>query len=164
MSITINRIKTVWEKHGILDDSQHRFRGKRGNDSALLSVINELERARSEHSIRLFCTYVCQRVFDSPSKNTQKLGWHTRGVPAEFAEFIVGLKEDGKTSVRTAYSVNIFNHQRLDDFEDPDEHGFCGTFHAKRGTPQGDVSSPISWTTLYDILLKALRLQKERLF
>ena len=52
----------------------------------------------------------------------------------------------------------------LDGLEDPDEHGFCGTFHAKRGTPQGDVFSPISWTALYDILLRALRLQKEQTF
>ena len=164
MSITINRFKTVWEKHGILDDSQHGFRGERGTDSALLSIINELERARSEHSTRLFCTYDCQRAFDSPSKNAQKLGWHTRGVPAEFAEFIVGLEEGGKTAVRTPYSANIYNHRGLDGLEDPDEHGFCGTFHAERGTPQGDVSSPISWTALYDILLRALRLQKEQTF
>ena len=164
MSITINRIKTVWEKHGILDDSQHGFRGERGTDSALLSIINELERARSEHSTRIFCTYDCQRAFDSPSKNAQKLGWHTRGVPAEFAEFIVGLEEGGKTAVRTPYSANIYNHRGLDGLEDPDEHGFCGTFHAERGTPQGDVSSPISWTALYDILLRALRLQKEQTF
>ena len=74
MSITINRIKTVWEKHGILDESQHGFRGKRGTDSALLCVINELERARSEHSTRLFCIYDCQRAFDNPSSNAQKLG------------------------------------------------------------------------------------------
>ena len=82
--------------HGILDDSQHGFRGERGTDSALLSIINELERARSEHSTRLFCTCDCQTAFDSPSKNAQKLGWHTRGVPAEFAEFIVGLEEGGQ--------------------------------------------------------------------
>ena len=86
-------------KHGILDESQHGFRGKRGTDSVLLSVINELERARTEHITRLFCTYDCQRAFDSQSKNAQKLGWHTRGVPAEFAEFIVGLEEGGKTAV-----------------------------------------------------------------
>ena len=65
-------------------------------NSALLSIINELERARSEHSTGLFCAYDCQRAFDSPSKNAQKLGWHTRGVPAEFAEFIVGLEEGAK--------------------------------------------------------------------
>ena len=78
------------------DESQHGFRGERGTDSALLSIINELEKARTEHSTRLFCTYDCQRAFDSPSKNAQKLGWHTRGVPAEFAEFIVGLEEGAK--------------------------------------------------------------------
>ena len=44
MSITINRIKAVWEKHGVLDKSQHDFRGERGTDSALLSIINELEK------------------------------------------------------------------------------------------------------------------------
>ena len=71
--------------------------------------INELERARSEHSTRLFCTYDCQRAFDSPSKNAQKLGWV--GVPADFTEFIVGLEEGGKTAVRTPYSANIYNHR-----------------------------------------------------
>ena len=50
MSITINRIKAVWEKHGVLDESQHGFRGERGTDSALLSIINELEQARIDYS------------------------------------------------------------------------------------------------------------------
>jgi hypothetical protein len=45
MSITINRIKAVWENHGVLNESQHGFRGERGTDSALLSIINELEKA-----------------------------------------------------------------------------------------------------------------------
>ena len=164
MSITINRIKAVWEKHGVLDESQHGFRGERGTDSALLSIINELEKARIEHSTRLFCTYDCQRAFDSPSKNAQKLGWHTRGVPAEFAEFIVGLEEGGQTAVRTPYSADIHHRKGLEGLTDPDDLGFPGIFEAERGTPQGDVSSPTSWTALYDILLRALRLQKQRTF
>jgi len=164
MSITINRIKAVWEKHGVLDESQHGFRGERGTDSALLSIINELEQARIDHSTRLFCTYDCQRAFDSPSKNAQKLGWHTRGVPAEFAEFIVGLEEGGQTAVRTPYSADIHHRKGLEGLTYPDDLGFPGTFEAERGTPQGDVSSPTSWTALYDILLRALRLQKQRTF
>ena len=36
---------------------------------ALLSIIYELEIALIYHSTRLFCTYECQRAFDSPSEN-----------------------------------------------------------------------------------------------
>ena len=127
-------------KHGVLDESQHGFRGERGTDSALLSIINELEKARIDHSTQLFCTYDCQRAFDSPSKNAQKLGWHTRGVPAEFAEFIVGLEEGGQTVVRNPTSADIHLRKGLESLTYPDGFGFPGTFEAERGSPQGDVS------------------------
>ena len=52
----------------------------------------------------------------------------------------------------------------MEGLQNPDDLGFQGTFEAERGTPQGDVSSPHSWTALYDILLRALRLQQERTF
>jgi hypothetical protein len=38
MSITINRIKAVWENHRVLDESQHGFRGELGTLAAPCSV------------------------------------------------------------------------------------------------------------------------------
>ena len=38
-------------------------------DSALLSIINKLEKAKDEHTTRLVCTMDVQKAFDSPIKN-----------------------------------------------------------------------------------------------
>jgi hypothetical protein len=50
-----------------------------------------------------------QKAFDSPSNSVQKLGWYSRGVAAEFAEFLLELEEDRRTVVRTSYSAEIFH-------------------------------------------------------
>ena len=49
MCIIINQVRKLHE-------SQHAFKAKRGTDSALLSITNELEKAHIEHSTRIFRT------------------------------------------------------------------------------------------------------------
>jgi hypothetical protein len=50
IGITVDRIEEVWEKHGTLNISQYEFHGHRGADNALLSVINQSEKAKVEHT------------------------------------------------------------------------------------------------------------------
>jgi len=163
-SILTHRIRNAWETHHLLDPSQHGFRANHGTDSASLLLIDALEQAKETHTACLVSSWDIRRAFDSISKPALQMAWNRLGVPSEWAQFLIQLDLEGTTTVRLPISQQAH-----------DLHGIAG-FHrlqalgaddillpAERGVPQGDVASPFGWNAVYDILLRALTLQRPTL-
>ena len=163
-SILTHRIRNAWEHFDMLDPSQHGFRAKHGTDSASLLLVDALENAKENHSACLVSSWDIRRAFDSISKPALQMAWTRLGVPPEWASFLIQLDIDGTTSVRLP--VSQFAH---------DKNGQTGLlrlqalgatdvlFPAERGVPQGDVASPFGWNAVYDILLRALTIQRRHI-
>ena len=92
------------------------------------------------------------------------MAWNRLGVPSEWAQFLIQLDLEGTTTVRLPISQ-----------QEHDRHGIAGLHRlqalgaddilllAERGVSQGDVASPFECDTVYDILLRALTLQRPTL-
>jgi hypothetical protein len=63
--------------------------------------------------------------------------------------------------VRTPYSAEPFHRLGIEGLRKSDDLASNGWFEAERGTRQCDVSSPIRWSAVCDILLRARRIQKK---
>ena len=61
--------------------------------------------------LSLTCTWDITKAFDSVSKNVMKLAWTRLGVPEDWVQWLVGMDENGTTTVRTPHSIGIWNNQ-----------------------------------------------------
>ena len=109
-------------------------------------------------------------------------------VPDDWVRWLVGMDENGTTTVRTPHSIGIWNKQgaagltrrsRKKKTRRVYDRFLCpGTAHqqesddgqqeipglgfcAQRGTGQGDVTSPTCWAAIFDILLTALHMDDQ---
>jgi Reverse transcriptase (RNA-dependent DNA polymerase) len=83
------------------------------------------------------------------------------GVPPEWVSFLIQLDIEGTTSVRLP--VSQFAHDKAGQAGLSHLQAFGATdilFPAERGVPQGDDASPFGWNAVYDILLRALTIQR----
>ena len=83
------------------------------------------------------------------------------GCPLEWASFLIQLDIEGTTSVRLP--VSQFAHDKAGQAELSRLQAIGATdilFPAERGVPQGNVASPFGWNAVYDILLRALTIQR----
>jgi Reverse transcriptase (RNA-dependent DNA polymerase) len=148
----------------MVDPSQHEFRANHGTDSASLLLIDALEHARETHTACLVSSWDIRRAFDSISKPALQMVWTRLGVPPEWASFLIQLEIEGLTSVRLP--VSQFAHDKTVQTGLSRLRYLGATdilFPAKRGVPQGDVASPFGWNAVYDILLRALTIQRRSL-
>ena len=86
------------------------------------------------------------------------------GRPPRMASFLIQLDIDGLTSVRLP--VSQFAHDKTGQAGLSRLRTLGATdilFPAERGVPQGDVASPFGWNAVYDILLRALTIQRRSL-
>ena len=90
------------------------------------------------------------------------LGWEP--LPPERVSFLIQLDIDGSTTVRLPISQHAYDHKELAGLHRLHALGAADIlFPAARGIPQGDVASPFGWNAVYDILLRALKLQRQAL-
>ena len=163
-SILTHRIRGAWETHDMLDPSQHGFRAKHGTDSASLLLVDALEHAKETHSACLVSSWDIRRAFDSISKPALQMAWTRLGVPPEWASFLIQLDIDGTTTVRLPISQYAYDRTGTAGLHRLQALGAADIlFPATRGVPQGDVASPFGWNAVYDILLRALTLQRRTL-
>eukprot|EP01036_Dinobryon_divergens_P061916 gene61916-biopygen33085 len=109
------------------------FTNKMSTMTATLQYINALEDARESGQPIHRSSWDMSKAFDTVSKPAMMIAWLRLGVPEQIATWLVGLDMDGVTIVRTP-----------------------NAFKAELGTGQGDVSSPMCWNALFDILLVML--------
>ena len=92
------------------------------------------------------------------------MAWTRLGVPPEWASFMIQLDIDGTTTVRLPISQHAYDRTGLAGLHRLHALGAADIlFPAARGVPQGDVASPFGWNAVYDILLRALTLQRRTL-
>ena len=72
MGLTIKKITAAWDRHGILSESQHGFRHKRGTDSALLQFINAVEHSVATGIPLYTSSWDIKRAFDSVHRDAQE--------------------------------------------------------------------------------------------
>ena len=105
-----------------------------------------------------------RRAFDSISKPALQMTWTRLGVPPEWASFLIQLDTDGTTTVRLPISQYAYDRAGPAGLHRLQALGAADNlFPATRGVPQGDVASSIGWNDVYDILLRALTLQRRTL-
>ena len=167
-SHVIWKMRSLWEKHGMLDDSQSAYREGRGTENCLLQVVNGLEEAQECATNILASTSDMTHAFDSLSRNASRMALYRLGVPAKVCEWLVGLDIEGKTVVRTPKARKIWDtlmqQSTNTTYEEAAEKFADLYFIAIRGVGQGDTPSSFIWDAFFDILLVALKLGSDTKF
>ena len=162
------KMRVLWEKNGLLDDSQSAYRAGRGTENALMQVINGLEEAEECATNYYGTSWDKKRAFDSLSRNAARLALYRLGVPADVCEMLVGIDNEGKTVVRTPKAKQLWDELMLlgggTSYEQAAETFAELYFFAMRGVGQGDTPSPFIWNAFFDILLVALKLGTQSKF
>jgi hypothetical protein len=78
-------------------------------------------------------------------------------VPQHIAEYLVGIDVGGLTIVRTPLAIERWDKDGPSGFSENGESGKVASFSAGTGTGQGNIDSPLNWTAIMDILLRALQ-------
>ena len=92
------------------------------------------------------------------------MAWTRLGVPPEWAQYLIQLDLEGTTTVRLPISQHAHDRSGINGFNRLKALGADDILlPAERGVPQGDVASPFGWNAVYDILLRALTLQRPTL-
>eukprot|EP01042_Synura_sphagnicola_P036311 gene36311-biopygen1767 len=148
-TLVMSSITSVLLKHKVLRATQHAYLPQRGTDSANIQVINTLETAFEEKRTLYGSSWDIRKAFDSVGKWLIRLAWRRLGVPAPLVEWLIMLDLGNHTVVRTGHSFSRWIKNGLKGLEglDLDAEMECG---------QGDVSSPLTWVAVFDILLSAL--------
>jgi len=145
----------------MLNHNQHGYRWKHSTSTAILEVIDALEKDchPDKPTPTLYGTsWDIRKAFDSISTNMMRLAWTRLGVPAPVTTWLTSLDRDGLTFVMTPYMMEKLRHRPLDKIMETDGHILPDEiltlgFHSIRGITQGDTASTVAWIALYDILL-----------
>ena len=169
ISITINRIKALWDREQLLLQSQHAYRSKHGTDSAMIQIINAFEQARETCADLWVSSWDVKRAFDSVGRNVQIAVWLRLGVPLDIARYLALIDAEGLTVVRTPLAQEMWHKRQYNAFDTTTDWSAplppCNphscldpplAYPCERGTGQGDVPSTLQWNGFYDILLTAL--------
>ena len=156
MWIHNRKIFCPWDTHNALNPNQHGFRRGYGTDSALIVHLNCMEHALLSHTPLFMSSWDIRRAFDSVSKEAMDASWRRLGVSPTTAHWIALLDNHSNTAIRSPCALEAWHRSGYDGFGTSITSTRPCTFTRKRGTPQGDVSSPNAWTAFFDIALGAL--------
>ena len=155
--LIMTKIQSVWTEMAALSSAQHGGLPGRGTDTANVQHINIMESAMATLAALHITSWDMQKAFDAVSRNAMVLGWERLGVPREIAEWIGGMDEGGRVVVRTPAAAAINKRKGRHGFVAADgELCRVAALCSEKGTPQGDVSSPMNWVAIFDILLRSL--------
>ena len=155
--LIMRKIQAVWTEMEVLSKAQHGGLPERGTDTANVQHINIMESAMATLAALHISSWDMQKAFDAVSRNAMVLGWERLGVPKDVAEWIGGMDDDGRVVVRTPAAASINKRLGRGGFL-PVMQGArkVAALCSEKGTPQGDVTSPMNWVAIFDILLRAL--------
>ena len=159
MRLVMDRITAVWRELGVMSTMQHGSTKMRGTDTASVQLISMMEQVLADGEELHFSSWDKKRAFDSLSKKVLVLGWMRGGVPRQLAEWIVSMDVGGVTVVRSPAAEQIAGDsvEELDQRGREEEERIQG-FSPERGVAQGDVISPTSWGSVFDILCRMFQL------
>ena len=110
----------------------------------------------------LLCSWDVKRAFDNVCRTVIRMALNRLGVPPNVIRMIHEMEVDGITVVRTPLTHYIYDTEGMEGLRKLDER-FPGILYLERGVPQGDTGSPLIWLAVYDILFRALTIQRSRL-
>eukprot|EP01041_Mallomonas_annulata_P042122 gene42122-biopygen5635 len=170
--LIIRRIVRAWDKADIMHNAQHGFRTAMSTMTAILQYINAAEEAQELKLPIHRSSWDMTKAFDTVSKNAMMIAWLRLGVPLDIALWLVELDRSGVTIVRTPAAKKAWKDRHYQGIQAPGNlysasmrpitpnqllsAVLAEAFDAERGTGQGDVTSPLCWTALFDILLRML--------
>ncbi|NDG65061.1 MAG: hypothetical protein EBY29_16615, partial [Planctomycetes bacterium] len=102
-------MRDLWEKHGLLDRSQHAYRSGRGTENALLHQISGMEEAEETATDLLTSTWDQVHAFDCLGRNASRISLYRLGVPHECLTGLIGIDETGKTVIRTPKARRVWD-------------------------------------------------------
>ncbi len=82
------RVQRIWNENDVLHPNQHGFRWQRGTHTALLHLLNQLEKADILEPVYL-TMWDIRRAFDSVPKWLQRLAWARLGMEIEDLEWFL---------------------------------------------------------------------------
>ena len=147
--VIMEKIKKFWTKWGLIDERQHGFMGGKGTHTAIPILINSMETAKDFTTDMYLSSWDIKRAFDSLGMEFVLWALERMHIPKELATYLVSIDKAGMTYVRTPLNEEINGRGRLK------EEGFG--FERSKGMGQGDVSSPLLWVAVFDMLLTALK-------
>eukprot|EP01034_Spumella_vulgaris_P029001 gene29001-35972_t len=170
--LIINRIVKAWDNADILHPAQHGYRTALSTMTAILQYVNAAEEAQELKMPIHRSSWDMSKAFDTVSKNAMMIAWLRLGVPLDIALWLVELDRSGVTVVRTPAARRAWKDMHYQgvraavgrysrNMQPMTPNALLSAilveaFEAERGTGQGDVTSPLCWTALFDILLKML--------
>eukprot|EP01041_Mallomonas_annulata_P008426 gene8426-biopygen4060 len=170
--LIIRRIVRAWDKADIMHNAQHGFRTAMSTMTAILQYINAAEEAQELKLPIHRSSWDMTKAFDTVSKNAMMTAWLRLGVPLDIAMWLVELDRSGITMVRTPAAKTAWKDRHYQGIQAPANlysasmrpispnqllsAVLAEAFDAERGTGQCDVTSPLCWTALFDILLRML--------
>ena len=155
--LIMRKIQKVWTDMEALSEAQHGGLAGRGTSTALMQTINMTEDAVEWHRKLHLASWDMKKAFDAVSRTAMVLGWERLGIPPDIAEWLGGMDEDGMVVTRTPAAQDKLRLRGRRAFNRKDgTYPSVQGFRSAKGTPQGDVSSPMNWVAIFDILLRAL--------
>jgi exonuclease III len=147
MRCIAKRIQEFWTEEQVLHGSQHGCVPDRGTDSASIILTHDMETTKEFMGDMFMTSFDATHAFDCVSKPLCVHSLVRLGVPLDVAEYIIGMDRGGEVVVRSPLALSYVKRGL------PTK---SLSFQAERGTGQGDVTSPMIWTALFDVLLCAL--------
>ena len=91
MGIVVNRITRIWERRGVLSNSQYGFRPQRSCEGPTIQALNAQEEAEESGTEIHGSSWDIKRAFDTVPKSVLIMSWERLGVPNNVANYIIDL-------------------------------------------------------------------------
>jgi len=152
MGIVVNRITRIWERRGVLSNSQYGFRPQRSCEGPTIQALNAQEEAEESGTEIHGSSWDIKRAFDTVPKSVLIMSWERQGVPSHVAHYIIDLDRNCLTIPLTPHAQFLKQTAGPQAFTtDPTTESTAQGFYGVTGTSQGDTPSPSNWTASFDI-------------
>ena len=101
VGLLMDKIRKIWDKWGMINESQHGFMTGKGTHTAIPHLISLFETARHAGTSLYISSWDITRAFDSLGRETVIMALLRLHVPRELAEYITGIDRTGSVFVRT---------------------------------------------------------------
>jgi hypothetical protein len=130
MGLIMDKIRTFWSAHSLLDERQHAYLRGKGTQTAIPQFINSVEAAREFATDLYMSSWDMSKAFDNLSREMLLICLLRIHVPIDISRYIISLDIDDKILVRTPWL--------LDKLRGTDPSlGQSDSFSTEKGVGQG---------------------------
>jgi hypothetical protein len=103
MGLIMDRVRSFWSKHRLLDERQHAYLRGKGTQTAIPQFINAMETAREFATDLFMSSWDMSKAFDNLSREMILICLRRLHIPLELANYIISLDEEDIILVRTPW-------------------------------------------------------------